>query len=291
MNKARHMYFPRYTFIMQLLIALMGCLSVLGLSTGTVQAAEEEPAYVRVIHASPFVGTADVYVDGQPLLSSFEFGEVTDYVPVPNGVHHIQISLVGKGMDAAVLSQDVTVTAGTVYTVAALGTAPDQLSLQGFIDDNQVVPDQAKLRIYHLAPDASAVDIAINDAQQLNDIAYPNTSDYLSLENGPYTITITNPQDQMAKEIGADLKANTVTSIFSVGLFNGDPRIQLIYKETPGTPSMPKTGYDPHPATSQAEQETSSSYLPWLASLGSMSIVLLSVVALAGLRERHKLSR
>ena len=38
-------------------------------------AAAATPAYVRVIHASPFVATADVFVDGQALLTSFEFGK------------------------------------------------------------------------------------------------------------------------------------------------------------------------------------------------------------------------
>src|ERR1051326_4176124 len=68
-------------------------------------------AYVRVIHASPFVGTADVFVDGQKLLSSFQFAAITDYVPVPEGVHKVQIALVGKGINASVINQDLTVQA------------------------------------------------------------------------------------------------------------------------------------------------------------------------------------
>src|ERR1022692_3502913 len=79
-------------------------------SSLSVKAASiENMSYVRVIHASPFVGTADVFVDGKLLLSSFQFASVTNYVPVPAGTHTIQISVVGKGIGASVLDQNLTV--------------------------------------------------------------------------------------------------------------------------------------------------------------------------------------
>jgi hypothetical protein len=78
-----------------------------------------------VIHASPFVGTADVFVDGAKLLSSFQFGAVTDYVAVPSGAHMVQIAAVGKGVGAALLTKTLNVSSGLAYTVAALGTSPN----------------------------------------------------------------------------------------------------------------------------------------------------------------------
>ena len=82
----------------------------------------ESMAYIRVIHASPDAGIVDVFVDGNKLLSSFQFGVVTPYVPLPAGGHKVQISLIGTGVNAAVITQTITVSAGTPYTVAALGT-------------------------------------------------------------------------------------------------------------------------------------------------------------------------
>src|SRR5712692_9185052 len=46
------------------------------LGTQAVRTSAATPAYIRVIHASPAVGTADVFVDGNLLLSSFAFGAV-----------------------------------------------------------------------------------------------------------------------------------------------------------------------------------------------------------------------
>src|SRR5689334_5399027 len=119
------------------LSAVLGVLVLFSLfGTQTKPAFAASPSFVRVIHASPYVGTADVFVDGSKLLSSFAFGAVTDYVPVPAGPHKVQIALVGKGIGATVLSQTLTVTPGLAFTIAAIGAQPTNLSLKVFIDDN-----------------------------------------------------------------------------------------------------------------------------------------------------------
>src|SRR5256884_5452559 len=110
--------------------------------------AATSPSFVRIIHASPFVGTADVFVDGSKLLSSFAFGAVTDYAAVPPGPHKVQIALVGKGIGASVITQTLSVSPGVAYTVAAIGTQAAGLSLEVFVDDNRQAPGQAKLPVY-----------------------------------------------------------------------------------------------------------------------------------------------
>ncbi len=103
------------------------------------------PAFVRVIHASPDVGTADVFVDGAKLLSSFAFGAVTGYAAVPPGPHKVQIALVGKGIGGSVITQTLDVNPGYAYTVAAIGTQQSGLSLEVFVDNNLLAPGTAKL--------------------------------------------------------------------------------------------------------------------------------------------------
>src|SRR5579863_8070008 len=110
-----------------LVLGILVLLTGFGTQVSPVSAAT--PAFVRIIHASPFVGTADVFVDGSKLLSSFQFGAVTDYVAVPSGAHTVQIAAVGKGIGAALLTQTLNATPGLVYTVAALGTSPTALTL------------------------------------------------------------------------------------------------------------------------------------------------------------------
>ena len=83
----------RRLFLVLGIIGIVAFAALFSLQRHSASAAS--PSYVRVIHASPFVGTADVFVDGTKLLSSFQFGAVTDYVAVPAGAHKVQIALVG----------------------------------------------------------------------------------------------------------------------------------------------------------------------------------------------------
>src|SRR5437868_14711617 len=128
--------------------------------TGVPAAAAESPSFVRIIHASPFVGTADVFVDGAKLLSSFAFGSVTDYASIPPGPHKVQIAHVGQGINAAALNQTLTVTPGVAYTVAAIGASASSLSLEVFVDNNLAAPGSAKLRAYQLSPNAGPISVA-----------------------------------------------------------------------------------------------------------------------------------
>src|SRR5215469_9253869 len=94
--------------------------ALMGLQPRTVSA--ESPAFVRVVHASPDIGTADVFLDGTKILSNFQFGTVTDYATIPPGPHKVQIALIGKGIGASVITQVLSVSPGIAYTVAALGS-------------------------------------------------------------------------------------------------------------------------------------------------------------------------
>src|SRR2546427_7746046 len=97
--------------LFSLLAALFGAQSL--------SASAQGPSFVRIIHASPDIGTADVFVDGAKLLSSFQFGAVTGYASVPAGPHKVQIALVGKGTGGAGFSKNLSGSPRFPVTVAA----------------------------------------------------------------------------------------------------------------------------------------------------------------------------
>ena len=230
------------------------------------------PSYVRIIHASPFVGTADVFVDGAKLLSSFQFGAVTAYVAVPAGPHKVQIALVGKGIGASVISETLAVSPGVAYTVAATGADPSSLSLQVFIDNNLLSPGTAKLRVYQLSPDAGSVSMDTGGNTLLSGIGYQGASNYLAIAAGTYTLGVDSSTNSASLHVSATLKANTVTSVFSVGLVHGSPNIQLVTAQVQGLPGVPNTGSDPH-ALSQEDNVQPLAVWTWL--VGFMSLVLI----------------
>jgi Domain of unknown function (DUF4397) len=252
------------------IIGIIALAALFGIQGQNVSAAS--PSYVRVIHASPFVGTADVFVDGAKLLSSFQFGAVTDYVAVPAGPHKVQIALVGKGIGASVISETLAVSPGVAYTVAATGATPSSLALQVFIDNNLLTPGTAKLRVYQLSPDEGLVSVDTGGNALLSGIGYQSASNYLSIAAGTYTLGMDSASNSASLHVSATLKANTVTSIFAVGLVHGTPNIQLVTAQAQGLPGVPNTGSDPR-ALSQEDNVQSLAAWAWL--VGCLSLLLI----------------
>src|SRR5712692_1109162 len=141
------------------LLGICGLMAFFGVQKVAAAPQATGTSFVRIIHASPFVGTADVFVDGSKLLSSFPFGQVTDYAPIPPGPHKVQIALVGKGIGASALTETLAVNPDSAYTVAAIGTQANNLSLQVFVDNNTLSLGTAKFRAYQLSPDAGSVTV------------------------------------------------------------------------------------------------------------------------------------
>jgi hypothetical protein len=232
----------------------------------------DSPAFVRVIHASPFVGTADVFLDGNKLLSSFAFGAVTGYAPIPPGPHKVQIALVGKGPGAAVIMQTLAVTPGLAYTVAAIGATPTNLSLQVFVDDNSLNPGTAKLRVYHLSPNLGPLNVTTSGNTLLQNVIYQQASNYLKLSAGSYMLDVSATQSNTTLPLTTTLQANMVTSIFTVGMLNGTPKLELVTAQVPGLPSLPGTGSDPNAIPTNS----TPSQIPWLPwSFGALALFLL----------------
>lgn len=234
----------------------------------------QNPSFVRVLHASPYVGTADVFVDGTKLLSSFAFGSITDYAAIPAGPHKVQIALVGKGTGAAAITQSLAVNPGIAYTVAAIGATAESLSLEVFTDNNQLASGTAKVRVYQLSPDLGSVNMVNENKALVSGIPYQQASDYLAVSAGSYTFNVNAPTANTTLPITATLKENTVTSIFVVGMFNGTPKAELVRAQANGLPGMPSTGSDPTPLAGNSQP-----LIPWL--LGTLALALIGVGVIA----------
>jgi len=251
------------------IMCMIAFAALFGLQRHSASAAS--PSYVRVIHASPFVGTADVFVDGSKLLSSFQFGAVTGYVAIPAGPHKVQIALVGKGIGASVISETLAVSPGVAYTVAATGATPSSLALQVFIDNNLLSPGTAKVRLYQLSPDAGSVSLDTGGNALLSGVGYESASNYLVISAGSYTLGV-DASNNASLHVSATLKANTVTSVFVVGLVHGTPNIQLVTAQVQGLPGVPNTGSDPNAIT----QENNVQLLTgWTWLIGCLSLLLI----------------
>jgi hypothetical protein len=251
-----------------LVLGVLALITSFGIQTKPASAAT--PAFVRIVHASADIGTADVFLDGTKLLSNFAFGTVTDYATIPPGPHKVQVALIGKGAGAAVITQMLSVQPGFAYTVVGLGTKATGFSLQVFVENNQVVTGKTKVRIYHLSPGTGPLDVSVNGSMVISGLAYEQASNYLVVSPGSYTLDVTAIQPNTILPVSPTLNANMVTSIFVVGASNGTPQFQFVTAQVAGLPNLPLTGSDPNPT---AAPGNTFSLAPWLFGVFALLLV------------------
>ncbi|WP_376794792.1 DUF4397 domain-containing protein [Thermogemmatispora sp.] len=235
------------------------------------KAAAAPSAFVRIMHASPDIGVADVFLDGQRALSNFQFGTVTDYLAIPPGPHKVQVALIGKGPNAAVITQTLSVEPGFAYTVAAIGVQATGLSLVVFKEDNSLVAGKAKLRFYHLSPEGGPATLSANGTPLIKNLGYLQASDYTLLTPGRYTFDVDLAEQHVSQQTTLEVAANQITSIFSIGLALGMPKLELVARQVAGTPGLPDTGSDPGPS---AASPASSVGVPLALPLGLTLLLL-----------------
>src|SRR5260370_384722 len=81
-----------------------------------------------------------------------------------------------------------------------------------------VASGQEKVRVYHLSPDAGSINIATGSNTLLSGITYQQASQYLAVHVGSYAFNVTATSLNTSLPVSQTLNANTVTSIFVVGM-------------------------------------------------------------------------
>jgi len=196
---------------------------------GTETTTEGETANVRVAHMSPDAPAVDVLVDGSAVLEEVSFGTVSDYLEVPAGDREVEITAAGDP-DTSVFSGTVTVTAGTDYTLAAVGEisegATEPFEVLVLEDDNSDPGgDTARLRSVHASPDAPAVDVTAEGVEGalFDGLAFGDAT-YVEVPGGDYTVQVrpdTESNDgEVAAEFDVSLEGGQVYTAFAAGYLN-----------------------------------------------------------------------
>lgn len=175
-------------------------------------------AKVRVIHASPDAPAVDVFVNGNRTLTNVPFFTASDYLDLPAGTYQIQVAPTGQPASAAVIDASATIQAGMAYTIAATGLVAN-IEATVFADDlSAPASGQAKVKVYHLSPDAPAVDVKVAGGDTLiPGLAFPNASDYLEVPAGSYDLQVTpaGASDVVIDLAGTALEAGKIYSVFA----------------------------------------------------------------------------
>lgn len=201
---------------------------------------------LRVVHGAPAAPAVDIYVTapGAPLPSSPTVPALSysNYAPaagvkaleVAGGNYEIRVTLAGtstvvfdSGSAALPANADLLVTA-----IPATGVSPISLLVAPSGANAFVIADtHAAVRVAHFSPNVPAVNVFLgapgqansNSDQVLSNFTFPSASAYLRVPNGTYNASVSLYPDTtgVLNLNGANLAANSNTSVFAIGLLNG----------------------------------------------------------------------
>ncbi|AHF98834.1 hypothetical protein HALLA_08125 [Halostagnicola larsenii XH-48] len=143
-------------------------------------------AAVRIAHFSPDAPAIDVYVDGEQVLQSIAYDEVSPYLEVEPGTADLTITAAGDS--EAVVFEDSVYFGRAFYTVAAIG------ELEGETFNPLILTDAGSslVRLVHASPDAPAVDVVGNDGAMdlFENVSFGSATNYVALPAGSYALDV-----------------------------------------------------------------------------------------------------
>jgi hypothetical protein len=203
----------------------------------TLATPADEPAQVRVAHASPDAPAVDVYINGDAVLTDIEFFTVSDYLELPAGEYSIQVTAAGGSLDDTVIDATVTVESGMAYTIAATGLL-ENIGATVLVDDlSEIAEGDTRVTVYHFSPDAPAVDVKLANGDILIENLAFQSSATLDVPAGTYDIVVTpSGADDVVMDLsGTSLEAGVIYSVFAINTLDS---IMAKVTPEPGTASF-----------------------------------------------------
>jgi hypothetical protein len=154
---------------------------------------------IRVMNASPDIGSLNILIDGKNVSSSLSYPGFTDYLSVASGSRKLEVQTVSSTTD--LVDQNVSVSSGGSTTVMLVNYASD-LSVLTLTDDNTApTSGNFKMRIVNASPTLGPMDVYIvpqgenitNVNATITSLAFKSASPYQTLTAGAYEVYFTLP--------------------------------------------------------------------------------------------------
>ena len=187
-------------------------------------------SYLRLLHASPKSPAVDVYINNMLKFRNLRYGAFTDYIEVITGNYNVKIYATGTKV-SPVLSKNIFVPPGRIYTASAIGILPNIDIL--LIPEPKILEplDKVYIKFAHLSPNAGAVDIVLpNGTILFENISYKGFTDYIEVPAGTYTLEArpTGTTTTALYVPNVTLKPQRFYTVYAVGLINDRPGIQAL---------------------------------------------------------------
>jgi hypothetical protein len=154
------------------------------------QAPSEQVGSVRVVHGLRGL-VADIYLDGNLALPTFQPERATDPLSIPAGQHLVEIRTAGAAKtDTPLLAQNVTVPAGFEGSLIAHLGADGKPTLTAYADDLTPVPAGETRVIVRHAAAADGVSVLLNDQPAIPSLT-PEAEGTDIVAAGDYKVAVT----------------------------------------------------------------------------------------------------
>jgi hypothetical protein len=156
-----------------------------------------DEARVRIFHASPDAPNVDVLIDGGRVLENVPYTVASGFLHTDAGDRRFQIQVTGT--DITAIDATVPLEGDTDYVVIASNKVAAITPIVATADRTPPPAGQAKVRVFHGAPSAPAVDVyvtapgaTISTADPvLSNVPFSAISDYLTVPAGSYDVKVT----------------------------------------------------------------------------------------------------
>ena len=210
---------------------------------------------IRVVHSAPSAPPVDVYVTAPGVdintttatLSNVAFTEFSDFLEIPEGDYQIRVTTVGS-KTPVFDSGTVTLDAGSIFSAVAVdatgGASP--ISLVVLTNDPttpfiEIADNRARLRAVHASPDAPNVDILVDNAIVLSDVAFTEFLDYAAVPAGDRNIKVnaTGTANSVI-DVTVPLAGGTNYTVLAVNFVANIEPLLLVDNTTTPTPGNAK---------------------------------------------------
>ncbi len=167
--------------------------------------------YVRFLNASPTGGKASFFVNDERYFTSYPFGEISGYKQIPAGEVTFR-TVYENGGDNIIYTTSARVENGDVFTLALSGGQGQRTLVR--IDDTKVKNNYkaSNMRIANLVSDTDGFNVYANGFPILDDIEFPEVSDYIFLRPDTYAFDIRDEENM-------NLVLNTGKQVLSEGKY------------------------------------------------------------------------
>jgi hypothetical protein len=196
---------------------------------GAAPAQAAGKAYVRLAHLSPDTPDVDVYLTSQThaipeqVFPGVGYGVMSGYLALPPGGYLVAMRKAGAPKsEKAVLTLQVSVTAGQAYTVAGVGRYAG-LGLKVFQDDIALPSQgQSKVRVIQASLKVPVLALNMPDGSAIaQNVAFATTTDYQLVTPGDWNLVLKPADGRASTDVQASLGDGNVYSLLVLDGPNG----------------------------------------------------------------------